>query len=53
MLFDEVTVKSMIRETFVLVANLGLISHFVHTAYASLPPGDAVNYYKAFRRLIS
>lgn len=52
LLFDEITVKNMIRDTLVLVANLGLISHFVHTAYASLPPGDAVNCYKAFRRLV-
>ncbi len=52
LLFDEPTVKNMIRDTLVLVANLGLVSHFVHTAYASLPPEEAVNSYKAFRRLV-
>lgn len=52
LLFDEATVKSAIRETFVLVANLGLISHFVHTAYACLGPTDAVSCYKAIRRLV-
>lgn len=52
LLFDEVTVKSSIRETFLLVANLGLVSHFVHSAYASLPPAEAVECYKAIRRLV-
>ena len=52
MLFDEVTVKNMIQETLILVTYLGLISHFVHTAYAPLPPADAVNYYKTFKRLL-
>lgn len=52
LLFDEFTVKNLIRDTFMITANLGLISHFVHTAYASLPPGDAINYYKAMRRLV-
>ena len=52
LLFDESTVKSAIRETLLLVANLGLVSHFVHTAYASLPPNDAVGIYKEFRRLV-
>ncbi|WP_157948303.1 hypothetical protein [Pulveribacter suum] len=52
LLFDEATVKNSIRETFLLVANLGLISHFVHTAYASLPPSEAVRCYKSIKRLI-
>ncbi len=50
LLFDEVTVKNSIRESFIIVANLGLASHFVHTAYASLPHSDAVEYYKAIIR---
>lgn len=52
LLFDEATVKNSIRETFMLVANLGLISHFVHTSYATLEPSRAVECYKAFRRLV-
>lgn len=51
-LFDEVTVKSAIRDAILLVAHLGLASHFVHTAYASLGPDVAVDSYKAIRRLI-
>ncbi|MGC4078662.1 MAG: hypothetical protein QM702_16810 [Rubrivivax sp.] len=49
LLFDETTVKNAIRDTFVLLANLGLASHFIHTAYASLTPVEAVNYYRATR----
>ncbi|WP_073102709.1 hypothetical protein [Pollutimonas bauzanensis] len=52
LLFDEATIKSAIRDTFLLVANLGLTSHFVHTAYASLDPVKAVSCYKAIRRLV-
>jgi hypothetical protein len=49
LVFDETTVKNAIRDTFDLMANLGLASHFIHTAYASLTPTEAVNYYKATR----
>lgn len=51
LLFDEATVKNSIRDTFVLIANLGLVSHFIHTAYASLPPEEAISCYKAIRKL--
>ena len=50
MLFDEVTVKNAIRETLVLVARLGLISHFVPTAYASIQASKATACYAAFTR---
>lgn len=52
LLFDEATVKNAIRDTFMLMANLGLASHFVHTAYASLDPSEAVSCYKTIRRLV-
>lgn len=52
LLFDGVTVKNSIREAILLVAHLGLASHFVHTAYASLGPSLAVDSYKAIRRLV-
>lgn len=52
LLFDEATVKNSIRETLVLLANLGLISHFAHTAYASLSPSDAIGHYKNFRKIV-
>lgn len=52
LLFDELTVKTAIRDTFVLVSNLGLISHFVPTAYASLTPSEAVDHYISFRELV-
>ena len=52
LLFDDVTVKNSIREVVLLVAHLGLASHFVPTAYASLDPNVAVDSYKAIRRLV-
>ncbi|MFV5216027.1 hypothetical protein ACLIIZ_20080 [Azonexus caeni] len=52
LLFDEPTVKNSIREAILLVTHLGLASHFVHTAYASLDPNVAVDAYKAIRRLV-
>jgi hypothetical protein len=52
LLFDEATVKNSIREALLLVTHLGLASHFVHTAYASLDANVAVNSYKAIRRLV-
>lgn len=53
LVFDEVTVKNAIRDTCLIVSQLGLISHFIPTAYASLKPEQAVNEYVSFRRLIS
>ena len=52
LIFDDVTVKNSIRDAVLLVAHLGLASHFVHTAYASLDPGAAVDCYKAIRRIV-
>jgi len=52
LLFDESTIKEAIRDTCLLVAHLGLISHFVPTAYASLDPARAVDEYIEFRRLV-
>ncbi|MCI0621795.1 MAG: hypothetical protein L0387_09010 [Acidobacteria bacterium] len=51
-LFDELTVKNAIRETCVLVSHLGLTSHFIPTAYASLEPAKAVEEYISFRKLV-
>lgn len=50
LLFDEITVRNVIRDTCLLVGQLGLISHFIPTAYASLTPDEAVSTYLAFRR---
>lgn len=52
LVFDEVTVKSLIRDTCLLVSHLGLISHFIPTAYASLEPNQAVEEYINFRKQI-
>jgi hypothetical protein len=52
LLFDEVTVKDAIRDTCLLVSHLGLISHFIPTAYASLEHSRAVEEYISFRNLI-
>lgn len=53
LLFDEVTVKSAIRDTLGLVARLGLVSHFVPTAYASIQAREAAARYAAFTEQLS
>lgn len=50
LVFDEATVKTAIRDTCLLVGHLGLTSHFIPTAYASLPPEVAIEAYLAFRK---
>jgi len=52
LVFDEATVKSLIRDTFILVGHLGLVSHFIPTAYAPLQPTDAVDCYISIRKAI-
>ena len=52
LLFDEATVKNAIRDTCLIVSHLGLTSHFIPTAYASLEPGKAVDEYISFRKLV-
>jgi len=52
LLFDELTVKAAIRDTCLLVSRLGLISHFVPTAYGSLSESEAIAEYVSFRRLL-
>lgn len=47
--FDELTVKNAIRDTCLLVGHLGLVSHFIPTAYASLQPDRALEAYLSFR----
>ena len=49
LLFDETTVKTVMRDTMLLVGHLGLTSHFIPTAYASLPPDKAVEAYISLR----
>ena len=50
---DELTVKLTIKEACVTMAKLGLISHFIPTAYACLEKKRAVEAYIEFRRVIS
>jgi len=52
-IFDEVTVKTHLRDTCVLVGQLGLVSHFIPTAYASLEYREALDSYLVFRRSLS
>lgn len=52
LVFDDATVKSLIRESCLVVAVLGLASHFIPTAYASLPKEKAAKMYASFRREI-
>ena len=52
LVFDESTVKSAIRDTFLIIGDLGLISHFMPTAYGSMKPKEAVDHYICFRRLV-
>ncbi len=52
LIFDEDTVKSLIRDTLLLVGHLGLVSHFIPTAYASMEPAEAVKAYTDFRKVV-
>jgi hypothetical protein len=52
LVFDEATVKTMIRDTCLLVGHLGLTSHFIPTAYASLSPQRALEIYLSFRKAL-
>ena len=52
LLFDEATVKSAVRDTCLMVSHLGLVSHFIPTAYASLQPQDALEAYLSFRKKV-
>lgn len=52
LLFDDMTVKTAIRDTLLLVSQLGLVSHFVPTAYAALKPDEALNHYISFRKIV-
>lgn len=52
LLFDEPTVNAAIRDTCLLVAHLGLVSHFIPTSYASLDFASAVDMYIEFRKLV-
>lgn len=48
LVMDESTIKSAIRETCLIVGGIGLMSHFIPTAYASLTPDRAVDEYINF-----
>lgn len=52
LIFDENTVRTLIRDTCVVVSILGLVSHFIPTAFASLPFDRAVDEYLALRNQI-
>ncbi len=52
LVFDETTVANAIRDTLLLLSQLGLTSHFIPTAYASLSAKDAVENYLAVRKEI-
>lgn len=53
LVYDEATVKTTIRDTCLVVGHLGLASHFIPTAFGSLPPEEAVAAYKPFRKAIA
>lgn len=50
---DENTIKTSIKDTLQLVSDLGYISHFIPTAYASLEPQKASQIYLELRRKIN
>lgn len=50
--FDVQTVKSSIRDMYAIVNLLGLVSHFVPTAYASLEGGTALDEYIKMKKLV-
>jgi hypothetical protein len=47
---DEITVKTLLRDTLINMASLGLVSHFIPTSYSALQPDEAVQAYVDFRR---
>jgi hypothetical protein len=49
LMFDDATVKTLIRDTLLLVGHLGLTSHFIPTAYAAHTPEKALELYLSFR----
>jgi hypothetical protein len=50
LILGEATVKTAIRDTCLLLATLGLVSHFIPTSFARVPPAQALDAYIAFRR---
>jgi hypothetical protein len=52
LILDEATVKNTIRDTLIMIGKLGVVSHFVPTAYASLSYSEAIDSYVAFRRAL-
>jgi hypothetical protein len=52
LVFDESTVTTAIRDTLLMLIQLGLTSHFIPTAYASLSPKDALDIYLSIRKEI-
>ena len=53
LVLDEVTVKDAIRDTLIIVAQLGLISHFIPTSYGSLTLEEAKDAYIVVGRTVS
>lgn len=53
LVLDEPTVKNTMRESCLIVGHLGLVSHFISTAFGSLSPNEAVEEYVSFRRAIA
>ena len=49
---DEITIKTLLRDTIVHVANLGLVSHFIPTAFSTLSPDNAVDAYIGIRKAV-
>jgi hypothetical protein len=50
---DDVTIRSLMRDTILQLAALGLASHFIPTSYASLPPEAAIEAYIELRRMVA
>jgi len=53
LMLDDLTIKESIRDTCLMIGGLGLASHFIPTAYASLQPSEAVDAYIAFRKVLA
>lgn len=52
LLFDRSTLIDTVRDTLLLVSQIGLASHFIPTAYASLKPDEAIENYLRVRKEI-
>lgn len=53
LMFDETTIKSLIKDSLTLLSNVGFISHFIPTAHSSLAYTEALDEFTNLRNKIN